>query len=55
MEYLQEPTLCSDAFQNPQREFLSVAAILILTDFLRRKKTFLFPRPVDGLNMETAN
>ena len=51
--YLSEPTFWFETFQNWQSEFLSVAAIVILTVFLRQKGS-PESKPVDAPYMETG-
>lgn len=51
--YLGQTTFWFETFQNWQSEFLSVAAIVILTIFLRQKGS-PESKPVDAPNMETG-
>ena len=52
-EFVAEPRFWFETFQNWQSEFLSVAAIVILTIFLRQKGS-PESKPVDALHMETG-
>lgn len=51
--YLHQPNFWFETFQNWQSEFLSVAAIVILTIFLRQKGS-PESKPVDAPDMETG-
>lgn len=51
--YLGQPTFWFETFQNWQSEFLSIAAIVILTIFLRQKGS-PESKPVDAPNSETG-
>lgn len=52
-EFLMEPLFWFETFQNWQSEFLSVAAIVILTIFLRQKGS-PESKPVDAAHLETG-
>ena len=52
-EFLKEPLFWFETFQNWQSEFLSIAAIVILTIFLRQKGS-PESKPVDAAHMETG-
>ena len=52
-EFLAEPTFWFETFQNWQSEFLSVAAIVWLSIYLRHKGS-PESKPVDAPNMETG-
>ncbi|MEJ5995099.1 DUF6766 family protein [Pedobacter sp. Du54] len=53
ISYLGEPQFWFETFQNWQSEFLSVAAIVFLTIYLRQKGS-PESKPVDAPNMETG-
>ena len=53
MQYLGNPRLWFESFQNWQSEFLSVFAIVVLTIFLRQKGSPQ-SKPVDEKNSETG-
>lgn len=52
-QYLDEPTFWFETFQNWQSEFLSVAAIVILSIYLRQKGS-PESKPVDAAHWETG-
>lgn len=53
IDYIGQPRFWFETFQNWQSEFLSVAAIVVLTIFLRQKGS-PESKPVDAPNMETG-
>ncbi|HEU4470983.1 MAG TPA: DUF6766 family protein [Flavisolibacter sp.] len=54
MQYLSNPKLWSESFENWQSEFLSVFAIVVLSIFLRQKNSPQ-SKPVDAPNSETGS
>jgi len=53
MDYLIKPKFWFESFQNWQSEFISVAAIIVLTIFLRQKGS-PESKPVDAAHLETG-
>lgn len=52
-QYLLEPKFWFESFQNWQSEFISVAAIVVLSVFLRQQGS-PESKPVDAPNSETG-